>query len=457
MWRSVLLTAAVLLCAQAARAQAPAPRPGPAPQPAPIFPDPAVLRGLPGIPNVTPSAPYVQQPGTAGAPGASLPPVPAPFSPGESLTAFDPTRVELKSTNGRWQLVAGDTVLKDVGPNELEAREVFRVVREMRLTALGTLGQPRPVMEYWLVNGEAPRAAAAGLRTLLIDQASLRAEAIQGQWCLHDRNRVLFNFGPQADAARQALAVVQRHGFTHVGFVGRSAPVMLVFLASPGSVTPAAARAFDPRAARPFGSPPPAQPGQLPPVATQPLAPAPFKGPEPIAPASFSPHRQPGTLGAPQGNMLAPANRVPIDPRQVQPRRENGDWKLTMNEHVLASFGPNVADAQLAQAALRHYGCSDQVTLGGSSPAFSYYLANGQAPRGLMHGLNATPIRIDALSVRQVGPSYVLSDGSQTLMSFGDRMADAHQALRAIQQHRFDHVCRIGPPDKGLTLLVRAN
>ena len=41
------------------------------------------------------------------------------------------------------------------------------------------------------------------------------------------------------------------------------------------------------------------------------------------------------------------ADRVSIDGRQLQVRRDGADWKLALGNHVLANFGPNQGDAQL--------------------------------------------------------------------------------------------------------------
>ncbi len=480
MWRKTILTAAVLLSAQAIHAQAPSYPPTggvggpalPARTPGGAFNGPALtpvagatpaMPGVPAGPTLTPPPAFTVPPSgpTPALNGAGA--VPAVAAVPANTIAFDPDQAELRWQDNRWQLYAGPVFLKDFGRYEAEGREVLRVVRELRLNSQTSLGSPRPIMEYWLSNGEAPHGHVTGLRTVAIEPASLAAEQVQGQWCLHDGTRILFNFGQQADACRQALAAVQRYGFNQVGYVGQVAPVMLVFLNNPtvapvaaGSPTPS--RAPESRFPHLLGNPspaaqtaqaPPQQPAQMPQVPSQPLAaqPSPSAQQQPgaVTPASL---RLPGTEAA---------DRVAIDSRSVQVRRDGGDWKLAMGNHVIANFGPNQADAQLAQAALRYYRVSEQVFVGNPRPMFSYFLSNGEAPHGTSYAFNAVSFRPEAMSVRQLGSSYVLYDGSQVLMSFGDRLAEAQQALQAIQHYKFDRMSTFGRGDQSMMLLVRTN
>src|SRR5262249_29254188 len=130
----------------------------------------------------------------------------APASPGQTptasspnLTTFDYRLVDLQWQGERWQLVAGGVMLKDFGRRQTEAREALRIVRELRLTQHGTIGTPKPVMEYWLADGQAPRAYDPRLRLISFDPAGLRVEQVQGQWCLRDARMPLFYFGAHAE------------------------------------------------------------------------------------------------------------------------------------------------------------------------------------------------------------------------------------------------------------------
>jgi hypothetical protein len=160
-----------------------------------------------------------------------LPTVPDDAPPVEQLTRFDYRLATLDWDGKRWQLRAGTVLLKDFGTHEAEAREALRIVRTLCLTQRGTVGSPQPVMEYWLAEGHAPQALAGGFRTTPFDLEHLRVERVQAAWCIRDDDRVLLTFGPHADQARQALAVLRRYGFSRVGYVGGGVPFMMYFLA----------------------------------------------------------------------------------------------------------------------------------------------------------------------------------------------------------------------------------
>jgi hypothetical protein len=152
---------------------------------------------------------------------------------------------------------------------------------------------------------------------------------------------------------------------------------------------------------------------------------------------------------------VSQAERLFFDSHQLQVRRRGNDWQLAMANRVLASFGPNEADARHAREVLRQYRCTEQVLIGRPRPVLAYYLANGEAPRGTMLGLRSFPFRPESLEVRQVGNTNVLWDGSQAVMRLDDRLPEAQEVLQTIRHYRFDRLSHIGPDGGGLTLLIR--
>jgi hypothetical protein len=403
--------------------------------------------------------------------------------PVENLRTFDYTGAQLIWSDQRWQLLVGGAVLKDFGRRQAEASQALRLIRDLHLTQYGTVGSPHPVMEYWLAEGQAPRGLTWGLRSLPLDLGSLRAEPIQSQWCLRDNQRIIFNFGQRADDARQALTVIRKYDFSRVVVVGQAAPEMLVFLADPGvhsssgtTLTPSrvhptshhsdAAVQTSNQAAQDLRTRYPGagldtivtpalsslqQPSS---AAQQPLTAFGRRAEE-----SFPTRSQPGVTDmSVTASKLACADRVPFDWRQVQLTLDNGNWKLVTGGRVLADFGPDEHDARLALSAVKHYRFSEQCLVGGPSDPFSFFLCNGQAPHGLMFGLNGLSFQPESVAVCQVGPEWALSAGSQVLLRFGDRPDEARQMLAAIQRYRFDRLCHLGSPEaEGLTLFVRTH
>jgi hypothetical protein len=392
-----------------------------------------------------------------------------PATPQESLRTFDYQRAELEWQDDRWQLTASGVLLKDFGRHEAEARQALRLLRELHLTQVGTVGAPQPIVEYWLADGHAPQGLVADLHTVPLDPRTLKAEQLQGQWWVRDAHRVLFNFGGHEDEARQAVAVLQHHGFTQIGYVGQVPPLMMVFLAGatgPGFVQPASQRA---------GFPAEAQQGDLP-----------ARGPGGLSAnrtAGRSSPQQPATdtgsaTGAataltppplPRGHQLAqPASNLPgsitgaeylaLDWRQIHARQDRGGSRLVFGGATLADFGPNSSDARLAEEACRHYRFTEECRIGRPQPALTFFLVSGQAPHGTMLGADVVPFQADALAVRQLADGWAVCDGTQPLFRFGARAEEAHQALDAIQHYKFDAVCRIGHADPAaFTFLVRTH
>src|SRR5262249_16779846 len=150
-----------------------------------------------------------------GSASPAAPPLPAPQPvppPAEKLIAFDYRRAEVVWLDGSWHLRAGDVVVKDFGRRESEAREVLRILRELRLTHYGTIATERAVMEYWLSEGRAPQGFEARLRGVCFEPETLHVEAVQGQSCLLAGQLLLFNFGPHPEDAQQALEVIRHYG-----------------------------------------------------------------------------------------------------------------------------------------------------------------------------------------------------------------------------------------------------
>ena len=90
------------------------------------------------------------------------------------------------------------------GRHETEAREALRLLRELRLNQRGTVGSPRPVMEYWLTDGRAPQGFTQGLRPLPGGEAAeleVLVEAARARGAAEATARHLVeNYGSEAAA-----------------------------------------------------------------------------------------------------------------------------------------------------------------------------------------------------------------------------------------------------------------
>src|SRR5690606_921243 len=112
------------------------------------------------------------------------------------------------------------------------AEDAKQIVRDLRPTEWGTIGQKRTVVEYGLTNGEAPTWTPHPKWSLRIDLASVRAEQVRGAWVMRDDANIFLNFGTEQVEAEQASLVCRRYGFNHIGLVGFPTPLMSYFYTS---------------------------------------------------------------------------------------------------------------------------------------------------------------------------------------------------------------------------------
>jgi hypothetical protein len=380
-------------------------------------------------------------------------PAAADANPREDLVSFDCAAVQVVWKDHSWQLVAGECLLKDFGRREAEARQALRLIQILGLNQRSTVGRPQVVMEYWLAGGRGPTGLTPGLRRLTLDGARLRVEQVQTQWCVRDEQRILFHFGPHQGEAERALAILKKYRFTQLGVLGQAAPSMMVFFSEGPDLAQASRTPSALRVPRTFQKP--TREGDKNVHLTEGAIGA-------LAPATLPPLRTPpprtGARGVLQPGLPGWEERaevVAIDGRQVQLRRQEGAWSLAAGDFVLARFGSDEAAARQALQVLRHYHFTELCRVGRPAPVFSYYLVNGQAPRGLTFGLVGQAFQPDKLSVQPLGRQWALCEGDKVLVVLGESAADAHQLLAAVQRNRFDRLCRVGPAPEGMTFFVR--
>jgi hypothetical protein len=342
----------------------------------------------------------------------------------EKLMEFDHRQLELRRAGDHWEVWTGGKLLKDLGSSEADAREALALIRQLRLCKHGTIGTPRPVMEYWLGDQGAPQGIIPANRLTAIDRQSLRAEQLHGQWCVRDARQLFFNFGNHEADARAAVQVIQRYQLGRIGYVGHPVPVMIYFMGGLAM-----------EQARPAGSP---------------------AGGGVILPLQLLHVRQLNPPNPFLFDAAAGEDRLNLDWRRVELRRDGFNWKLVVPGRCLADFGPDEYSAREALRAIQYYRFTEQCRIGNSATSVMYFLVNGQAPRGLKLGLQSTPFRPENLSVRKVQDQWLLYEGERPILRGGRTEEEAKQVLKAIQLHKFDHLCRIGNAENAsLQFLVK--
>jgi hypothetical protein len=325
------------------------------------------------------------------------------IAPTATSQKFDNTSLRLVAESGKWQLWAGNLLLKDFDGAEREASEAIQVFRDLRINSHATIGG---VFDYWLTDGEAPYAFTGHRQVVPFDPKSLRVEQMSGQWVLRDAHVVLYSFGRSQTDAQQALAVCRHYEFNQLGYVGHPVPSLKYLMKDP---TP------------------------------RPTAPV-IHSIQPVSAAmQVTEWAHPRLVLPGVGDV---GDRVPFDGRRLDLRREGGEWVLYAGHAAVGHFGPADRDARAAMETLEQFRVTELCHLGESG--FGFFLSNGRPPQGAIIGTGAKPLRTEMLNVRQVGGSWAVCEGSRILFDFGDKADDARHLLAAIKEYHFDHAALVG-------------
>ncbi len=394
----------------------------------------------------------------------------------ESVRTFNPYLVKMQWHEGHWLIMAENEVLKDFGSRSEEARQALMLIRDLRLNQVTTIGWPRPVMEYWLSNNEAPQGRAWGMPALTLETGALQVDQLEGQWYVREPGRLLLCFGPHQEQAERAKSILQQYRFNQVVLIGSPTPSMMVFLKQtlPGSTLTTHRPQPLPVPVRPQWSQP-TIPGQVTRGSKGPMSSAQVAAhvPTPIIPPLHGgpgswveampiqrTSYQPQSAQDPNGRVLThvQTETIPLDWRQARVVRDRGEWKLMCNNYQVANFAGNEQEARQALAAMQFYRLTEHRRLGQGTTGPSYFLSAGQAPRGTMIGLRGESFQPEELTIRAQGTHHVLAQGERVILDCGANVENARLMLQIVQQQRFDTLCRIGSNEAGsMLLLVRGH
>jgi hypothetical protein len=385
---------------------------------------------LPVTPGVyTPGAPV--SPGSSGNPVALPHQIPLPQP--ENKFAINAADVSLKRVAGAWQLWHGQKMLRDFGDNEMNARDAARVYRDIRPTEWATIGGPKPIVEYGLVNGrppmtvgmpafgpdemkvgftpggrtDGPAVTAAGAKLVVpIDMRTVRVEAVRGVWCVRDDKNLHFNFGANKADADQAVAVINRYGFNRIGIVGSPTPAMSYLFASNDA--------------------------------------APDQGP--FGKAQLDAQINGLTrVGIPVGGVGFVGEMLKFDPRKLEVRKERHEWLVAAGTEVLARYGTSEWSARDAARTIQDSRFTEFCKLGSAGTTF--FLVDGKAPTRVPYATQGRRFDLNALKVQKYGEKWAVTENGRHLLDCAN--ADEGETLvRVLKHYQFDQLCHLGPTPK---------
>ena len=348
-------------------------------------------------PLIQPPPPATIQPGSQ----QTIPDVPLPM--GEQRFAIDPGNVTMKRIGASWQIWAGQRVLHDVANDEDAAKDIVRVIRELRPTEWATIGSPRPLVEYGLTQGRPSLVAGFPKMTVPIDLRTVRAEAVKGVWVLRDDGNILLNFGPRRLEAEQASAVVQKYGFNRIGMAGTMAQNMTYFFAMPE------AEGF------PNGG----------------------GGGLPAALQEQSLTR----TGIPVPGVGFTGEMVKIDARKVEVRKDGFEWVVAFGPDVVARFGPAEYLARDAARVIVDGRFTEFCRFGSSG--LTFFLVNGKAPTKVPFAAQGKRFDLTALRTLPVGDKLCVTENGRPLFDVSSP-EEGEVLIRLLKAYQFDQVCQVG-------------
>jgi hypothetical protein len=355
------------------------------------------------------------------------------------LSAMD---VSVKRAFGAWEVWAGQRQLRSFGDSEVNARDVARVLRDLRPTEWVTIGGAKPVVEYGLINGRPPVAGAAGAAegksdsnvqnaggfgptvaaaaakfVQPIDLRTARSEAIRGAWCVRDNDNILFNFGPDRAGAEQAIAVIRKYGFNRVGTVGTpTQPVMSYLFVSLEQERPKLVG----------------------------------------GPLLFNSQVDAMTrTGIPIPGVGFAGEMVKIDPRKVEARKEGAEWVVAAGPEVLGHFGPTEWAAREAARTVRDANFTEYCKLGGTSN-LTFFLRDGKAPTRAPFAAQGRNFDLVTLKVQQINGKWAVTEGGRHLLDVGGQQ-EGETVVRVLKAYGFDQSAHLsaGSARGGISFLIK--
>jgi len=309
--------------------------------------------------------------------------------------------------------------LHDFGNRQSDADDAVNMFRILKPTEWGVIGSSRPVVEYGLTNGK-PLAVTTSMKlSQPVDIKSVRAEQVRGVWVLRDDNSIYLNFGVAKAEAEQAAGVCRKYGFNHIGYVGYPNPAMAYFFAMPVAVNS----------------------NNKPNSAITALAAA-------------AQEQNLTRTGIPVPGLGFVGERLVIDPRKVEIRKDRGEWVLAHGPDVLTRFGQSEWSARDALKVVQDCRFTEFCKFG--TAGVTFFLINGHAPTKVPFSAQGSQFTPATLAVRPMEGKWGVYDGAGRVLFPAGTQQEGEQLVKLMQMFQFDQVCQVGlSPRASLKFLAK--
>lgn len=332
---------------------------------------------------------------------------PAKLPRDEALVIIDQRSLRVQHLAHRLVITSNNQIFREFNPQTGDEEAMLRLLRDLVVVRWGVIGKERIVVEYGLSTdsrGELVVSQFSGFpkSSQAIDLKSLRVVPIHGTWCISDDAGAFLNFGLEKTEAEQALAVCQKYGFNRLGTVGRS-PAATYFYTSLDSSN---------------------------------------SDVQPRVDASNQ------RLGVDVPGVGYIGEKLTIDPRKLEVRREANIWTLRMNQEVLARFGSDEWAARDAVRMIQQERYTEFCRIGQTT----FFLKNGKPPTSLPFHSKGTRFGIEKLGTRELNGKWSVTDSLGKPVLAASTEEEACDLIRIVKAYGFDTVGYLG----GLQFLIRS-
>jgi hypothetical protein len=143
---------------------------------------------------------------------------------GNPMVHFDWRQAAVRCEKLDWQLVADGQVLAHFGSRELEARQALRAVQALHLTERCQVGDPAPVLTFFLSNGEPAHGLYFGAANQSCHADDLMLKRLGLRWTIFDYDRPLLALGKNQEEAQQVLQILKHYKVDHICQIGTADP-----------------------------------------------------------------------------------------------------------------------------------------------------------------------------------------------------------------------------------------
>src|SRR5262245_194486 len=158
----------------------------------------------------------------------------------------------------------------------------------------------------------------------------------------------------------------------------------------------------------------------------------------------------PPTPKAPQPEAPVPP-ATPFDSGSLDIKYQSGSWQLWAGRMLIKDFGRAENEAREALRLLRELRVNARGVVGG---VFEFWLADGEAPSGIVSNRKIISFNPAVLRVEQVAGAWSLRDDHVVLYNFGPSKADAETALSVCRRYGFNQLGFVGQPTPNLKYLM---